>query len=250
MKSAAISTPTVGDYDRIFEAEKAVKYPNVDAFEQRIGVAIERHRLESAARVLACPVKVNAPSWQHGRVLFGCARDYVRRAFNRHPEALTLLDIGTAKGFSALCLEWALADGSGRFPWSRESRVYSVDVLDPLARVRRNTIAEVNGYKTLAELLAPWPEAQCIHFEQSTGIDWLKRHPERIHVAFVDGKHTGMVVAEEGALLAERQQPGDVVMFDDVQIPDVAKAVARMDAYEIEYLQVKPERKYAIGVRR
>jgi len=51
-------------------------------------------------------------------------------------------------------------------------------------------------------------------------------------------------------LLADRQESGDVVMFDDVQIDGVAMALKSLDCYAFEYLQVKPERKYAIGVRR
>jgi predicted O-methyltransferase YrrM len=244
MKST-LTPPTVADYDRIFEAERLNEYPMVDAFEQRMGFALDRQRLEDAARVLACPLKDNPPNWQHGRVLYALTVGRGRSV----AEPLNMLDIGTAKSFSALCLLW----GRGAAPdgvWVGSGGVTSVDVLDPLARVRRNTVAEVGGYKTLAEILEPWPEAGAIRFERSTGFDWLKRHPERIHVAFVDGKHEESVVREEGRLLADRQEPGDVVMFDDVQIPGVAKAVAGLKGYEFEYLEVKPERKYAIGVRR
>jgi hypothetical protein len=201
MKST-LTPPTVADYDRIFEAERLNEYPMVDAFEQRMGFALDRQRLEDAARVLACPLKDNPPNWQHGRVLYALTVGRGRSV----AEPLNMLDIGTAKSFSALCLLW----GRGAAPdgvWVGSGGVTSVDVLDPLARVRRNTVAEV-------------------------------------------GKHEESVVREEGRLLADRQEPGDVVMFDDVQIPGVAKAVAGLKGYEFEYLEVKPERKYAIGVRR
>jgi predicted O-methyltransferase YrrM len=239
MKST-LTPPTVADYDRIFEAERLNEYPMVDAFEQRMRFALDRAKLENAARVLACPLKNNAPNWQHGRVIAAVTRDYTRR---NSAKPFRFLDVGTAKGFSALCLAWGLDEECA-------AEIASVDVLDPSARVRRNTVAEVDGYKTLAEILEPWPETRAIRFERSTGYDWLKSHPERIHVAFVDGKHEESVVREEGRLLADRQEPGDVVMFDDVQIPGVAKAVASLKGYEFEYLEVKPERKYAIGVRK
>jgi hypothetical protein len=123
-------------------------------------------------------------------------------------------------------------------------------VLDPNERVSRNTVAEVDGLKTLGEILAPWPEAQSITFLKSTGQKWLQEHPERVHVAFVDGKHSYEAVSWEGALLGERQQAGDIVMFDDVQIGGVAKAVKELTAYAIEYVDVLPNRRYAIGVRK
>lgn len=233
---------TADAYARIFAEEQARAYPAVDAFEQRLGYAIPRERLEDLARVLACPFKASPPCWQHGRVLYAVARDYFTGA---GVDAVTVLDIGSAKGFSAMCLLTALMD-SNVAGW-----VTSVDVIPPEARVKRNTVAEVDGLQTLAETLAPWPEAQSIAFRESTGIDWLVKHPERVHVAFVDGKHSGVVVRQEGLLLADRQESGDVVVFDDVHIPDVGAAVDSLKrSYELERLQVLPKRAYAIARRK
>jgi len=234
-------TVTADDYARIFALERANVYPMVDAFEQRCGHAIDRDRLEDAARVLSCPLKAVPPNWQHGRVIFAATRRYTMDAVIERP--FRFLDIGTAKGFSALCLAWGLAPA-----WAAE--VFSVDVMPPDARVRRNTPAEVAGLRTLAEILQPWPEARYIQFEESTGIDWLTKHPERVHVAFVDGKHDGVVVKQEGKLLAARQEPGDLVIVDDIQVPSVGQAVAKLKDYAVEYLEVKPGRTYGIAVRR
>jgi prepilin-type processing-associated H-X9-DG protein len=236
------ATVTAETYARIFAEEQARTYPMVDAFEARMGYAMPRERLEDLARVLACPYKASAPCWQHGRVLYAVTRDYLTGSCE---DAVIVLDIGTAKGFSAMSLLSALID-SHAAGW-----VTSVDVMPPDALVRRNTVAEVDGLKTLAEILAPWPEASGIHFVESTGIDWLTKHPERINVAFVDGKHTGAVVRQEGLLLSDRQQSGDVVVFDDVHIPDVGAAVDLLSkVYDIERLQVLPKRAYAIARRK
>jgi predicted O-methyltransferase YrrM len=234
-------TVTAAQFDAIFEKERVQAYPMVDAFETRMGFAIDRGRLESVARILSCPWKAAPPNWQHGRVLYAMTREYLARTKVRKVVAL---DIGTAKGFSALMVREACLDAGVR------QKAWSVDVLPPDARVRRNTVAEVDRLQTLRETLVPFPESRPIQFVQSTGIDWLKAHTERIHVAFVDGKHDGAVVFQEGQLLAERQQPGDVVMFDDVHIPALAQAVKTLDAYTCERLQVLPGRAYAIGVRR
>lgn len=254
-------TATAEDYARVFEAERQREYPLIDAFEQRMGYAIDRAKLEEAARVLACPVKRNPPCWQHGRVLYAAAQAYVQRRIADTAEVwiddgggpvaaisdkfgpLSFLDIGTAKGFSALCLRWASI--------GLDVSVISVDVIDPHERVKRNTIAEVDGYKTLAETLAPWPEAQSIRFVQSTGIDWLKAHPERLHVVFVDGKHTAEVVAQEAALILARQVTGDLCIFDDVHLPEIRAVVRGLHhSYSLEYLDILPNRGYAVGVRK
>src|SRR3989304_7206134 len=82
--------------------------PPVEAYEAAF--ALERTRLEAAARVLACPIKAGPPNWQHGRVLYALTRRY--RLTAEGP--LYCLDIGTAKGFSALCLLWAVGGMRGR----------------------------------------------------------------------------------------------------------------------------------------
>jgi predicted O-methyltransferase YrrM len=230
-------------YARIFEEERQQVYPVVSAFEEACGHAVDRTKLESAARVLACPLKTNPPNWMHGRVLYAAARQYFD-AINP-PEPVSILDIGTAKGFSALCLEWARIDSRIL------GRVTSVDVLDPNGTQPRNTIAELAAPVTLHQILEPWPEADAIDFRQSTGVENLRQHTGRLHFAFVDGKHSGQVVSTEAELLAKRQEPGDVVIFDDAQMQDVAEAIAKTKhLYELTYLTAKPGRIYVIGRRR
>ncbi len=242
--SNTATSASAADYARVFAEECAQTYPAIDAFEASCGYAISRDRLEYVASVLACPVKAHAPNWQHGRVLYAATRGYIGYLATQF-SPVTCLDIGTAKGFSALCLQWAMNDAGA------VGAVISVDVIDPLARVRRNTVAEVDGFRTLAETLASWPEAERITFLRSTGVEWLERFDTPVHVAFIDGKHTGTVVHREGKLLASRQFPGDMVIFDDVQIPGVALAVEQLSRfYTLQYLAARIDRIYAIGVRR
>lgn len=234
-------TFTAEQYATIFETARQLSYAEIDTLESATGYAIDRAWLDEAARVLCCPFKAKPPHWQHGRILYALTRGYI----DANPDlSYNVLDIGTAKGFSALCLQRAFLDAQ------REVAIVSVDVMPPQDRVQRNTVAEINGLKTLAEILAPWPESQAIAFVKSTGIDWLKDHPGRIHVAFVDGKHTGDVVRHEGKLLAKRQQPGDLVIFDDCQMPQVSVAVVSLEEwYRIKYVKAEP-REYGIAVRR
>jgi len=230
---------TADDYRRAFDGERVQDYPVIDAFEADCGAAIDRQKLEDAARVLACPVKTNPPNWQHGRVIYAAARRYLTRVLG----PVSCLDVGTAKGFSALCLQWAIDDEGVN------GEILSVDVLEPSARVKRNTVAECDGFKTLAETLAPWPEASRITFKAMTGVKALTA-PGRLHIAFIDGKHSYAAVKEETALLAKRQAPGDLAIFDDTQIEGVAQAVAEAPWWDVTYLQPLSSRRYAIGIRR
>lgn len=231
---------TADAYWQAYDTERTQVYPLVDAFEQQTGYALSPGRYLPAARVLACPVKANPPNWQHGRILYALTRHYLAACTG----PVRLLDIGTAKGYSALCLLWAVMDAK------LHGRVTSVDVIDPLSDERRNTVAECDGSKTLADVLRPWPESQRIDFVKSSGQLWLTAHPERVNVAFVDGKHSYPAVSWEAALLSERQHEGDIVMFDDVHIPDVRKAVSELRSYAVQYVPVLPNRQYAIARRK
>lgn len=237
-------TASRATYEAAFAEEQARAYAGVDAFERQVGHAIDRPRLEAAASILACPVKKHPPCWQHGRVLYAVASRRLAQ-LTAADGPVRLLDIGTAKGFSALCLQYALDDAA------LTGVVTTVDVIDPHEAVRRNTVAEVDGFKTLAQILESFPAAADLVCLQRTGVQHLSTTAGRIHVAFVDGKHTGAVVAEESQLLARRQAAGDVAVWDDVHLGDVRQAVERQaHNYELQWLQVLPHRAYAIGVRR
>lgn len=235
-------TVTTAQFAEIFALERLQEYPAVDTFVAAKGFDIGRARLEDAARVLSCPFKAVPPNWQHGRVIYAA----LRARYSHIQEAVVHVDIGTAKGFSALCARWAIEDAG------LHGTVHSADVMPPKARVRRSTPAECDGLKTLAEILAPWPEAERIVFYESTGVDLLNRVDARIHSAFVDGKHSTEAVSQEWRLLAKRQEPGDVAIFDDIQMPAVAlglKGASKSYVFETVALG-SINRAYAIGVRR
>lgn len=234
--------PTRQQYVAAFERERINQYPMIDDFEQRCGYRIERVLLEDMARTLQCPVKRNPPNWQHGRVLYALLSDYLMREDRGFVRAL---DIGTAKGFSALCMAAALQDRAAL------GEVVSLDVIDPAARVSRNTIADCDGLNTIATLVAPWVCSHRVIFRRSSGSRWLNDNIGQVHFAFVDGKHSFSAVREEARLLASCQARGDIAVFDDVQIVGVAEAVNEARSmYHIEIIEVASWRKYAIGTRK
>jgi len=235
---------TKQQYMEVFAAECARYYSEVTALEQNAGYAVPRVRLEAAARVLACPVKVNPPSWQHGRVIYALARGLLED----EDHGGCFLDIGTAKGFSAVVMAWALADAGARHD------VLSVDAVDPLSHVERNSVAEVDGeLLTVPEFIAPFmpPDAH-IHFYGGGSLPLLDRligTGERVRFAFVDGKHTAAAVSAEILCLLRLQSRGDIALFDDVQIPGVSEAVKKIHGYTVTRLNAGPNRSYAIAVR-
>lgn len=231
-------------YLAAFEKERQVEYPQVTALEVRLGFAAPIEPLLAAARDLACPLKVNCPNWQHGRVLYALLRGYLSEE-RQHGQ---VVDIGTAKGYSAVVMAWALRDGE-----RRSLPLFSVDIVDPFERVARNSIAELEGLKTVPEFVEPHLHgAPAPNFRGGGSIAWLKNAVSghrRIGFAFVDGKHDPRVVHDEIDLIARCQAPGDHCVFDDMQIEGLRQQVRRQKHYAIEFLEVLPKRSYALGIR-
>jgi cephalosporin hydroxylase len=242
-----IAERTKEAYAAAFAAERERQYPAVDAVVEEFGYDIGRESLESAARVLACPLKVNPPNWQHGRVIYAVLRRYLQQRLRPH-ESVVCLDVGTAKGFSALCAAFALTDDGA------QGVVHSVDVIDPMGRTdKRNTVADCDGPSTVPELLAQWPLAAArIALFQSTGVTWLRQTESigRINFAFLDGKHRHAEVQSELAYLSQRQIKGDYCIADDVHLPGVLAAVTERGDYGTHLVDVLPNRRYAIMRKR
>jgi hypothetical protein len=239
------------DFEAIFYKERLAEYPEIDAYERRHVNIIDRSRLEAAAKILACPHKVNPPCWQHGRLIYSTLSSYLATRMNE-TDKITCVDIGTAKGFSALMMQYAIMDADAL----KKATVFSCDVIDPSAAVRRNTILEptegrfLNLYETVTD---NFREAGYIKFLQCTGemmIEMLMAD-RRINFAFVDGKHDFDTVANETLRISKKSIAGDVVIWDDVQIPGVHKAINRFkDLYYLEFIGARAHRKYCIGIRK
>lgn len=238
---------TVKHYDQIFEQERHREYPIVDMYERMHGYAIDRVKLENMARTLACPVKRNPPNWQHGRVLYATLRAFIDQLKPTQGQICVFLDIGTAKGFSACVMSRAIADAKKVFV-----TIVSIDVVDPSTRILRNSVAELDGPKTIDEFTKGHlieNDFVMTEFLGCGSTSWLKRASERIPFAFVDGKHTYEQVAYETTKLRALQQAGDIIMFDDCQIEPVGRAVRDMTTgYNVRYVDIGP-RIYAIAVR-
>jgi predicted O-methyltransferase YrrM len=235
---------TTKQYDAIFEEERRHSYPVVDSYVRQFGVDIDKQKLESMARTLACPLKVNPPNWQHGRVIYTTLRAFLERA--GFDVVYPILDIGTAKGFSACVMTHAIADA--RSPCT----VVSVDMVDPRSRVSRNSVAEIDGLKTVEEFTRDHAARGVpLAFYGRGSVEWLNFALSgnlRVPFAFVDGKHTYEAVCFESAALMQLQRPGDVVIYDDCQIEPVGRAVKAIKGYSVMHLDIGP-RTYAIAVR-
>lgn len=240
-------TATAEQYNEAWLAECDRSYPEIDLLTKSLGYDLDRSWMQDIARVLACPVKVNPPCWQHGRVIYGVLRRYLDSAHAGTSSAnpVRCLDIGTAKGYSAIVAARALLDAG------RVGRVTSIDVIDPDARARRNTVAEVRGLLTLHDTVSFWPEeVKLVDFVLGKGENWFVMNRKRIHFAFVDGKHAYDSVKKELVGLSGCQDVGDIIICDDLQVPGVRRAVDELMGYDKTVVTALENRVYSVLVKR
>lgn len=241
---------TCEDYlSRAAEA-RAREYPDVDAVERRLGFAVDPEWLHELALHTQVTIKGSAICYQHGRLLYAAVRDYVRRM---SPASVTILETGTARGFSALCMARALADAGV------PGTILTHDVLPHEVPMFWNCIDDLDGPRSRAALLRPWEELVERYLVFNQG-DTLRELPKlripRVNLAFLDGQHTYEYVIREFAQLEGRQRPGDVVFFDDytgAAFPGVVRAVDEIcerHGYDRQVVAPAPERGYVIAVKR
>jgi cephalosporin hydroxylase len=234
MTNPLIRTPisdTV-NYQTLADKVRNEIYPEIDYFEKVCNAAIDRDWLDTIALHTQIVVKKSALCYAHGRVLYSALSSWLRiHNANRLRNRITVLETGTARGFSALCMAKAMSDNQCC------GTILTFDVLPHTTRMYWNCIDDRDGPKTRAELLQPWNnliENYIIFYQGDTRITLPKVRCSRIHFAFLDGAHTYDDVMFEFMQVAPFQQTGDVIIYDDYnhkQFPGLVKAVDNICSY-------------------
>jgi len=236
-------------YRALFEQACAVTYPDIDALEIEFGHAVDRLWLDELALHTQVVIKQSDLNYQHGRVLYAVLRDLLAR---RGRQPVHILETGTARGFSSLCMARAMRDAD------TGGVILTLDILPHRRPIYWNCIDDCEGRKTREQLLAPWQKLlEPVVFLQGDTRETLGRLSlARVDFAFLDAQHSYEAVMEEAAFVMARQQPGDVIVFDDVteaMFPGVVAAVDEIElrhGYAVQRLAVSEQRGYAIARRK
>ncbi|MER9082567.1 class I SAM-dependent methyltransferase [Mesorhizobium sp. M0895] len=224
------------------------EFHEIDRLEKDLGYAIDRQWLDELALHTQIVKKKSDLAYPHGRLLYALMRDMLS---NSGLDFTTVLETGTARGFSALCMSKAMADHGVA------GRIVTLDVLPHLKRQIWNCIDDHDGPKSRAEILQPWADlARNVLFLQGDTLDLLpKVGLDRINFAFLDAQHIESSVMQEFELVSARQEKGDMIVFDDVTsklFPGVVKAVDRIEnfgLYNVKRLVISDSRAYAWAQR-
>lgn len=242
------------DYLNIAEQVKKKNYPEVENYEKKKNIAIDKHFLDYLALHTQITIKKSECCYAHGRLLYTALSDYLlKKPKELSKEKIIIIETGTARGFSAICMAKALDDNN------KEGLILTFDLLPHSTRMFWNSITDhLNGSQTRAQLLNNWNNLcqNYILFHQgNTRLELPKIYTERVHFAFLDGAHTYNDLMFEFNQIKNKQKPGDIIVYDDYdykKFPGIVKAIDEIcidNNYNKEVIRSSSERGYVISVK-
>ncbi|MDB4861355.1 class I SAM-dependent methyltransferase, partial [Alphaproteobacteria bacterium] len=241
-------------YLRLWKNTKSEQFPEVDKYEKMTGFKIDDkwyHELALHTQVVKKKSKLN---YAHGRLLYSTLRKYIEdlKENNKIPH-LRIIETGTARGFSSLCMAKALNDSSC------EGNIITLDVIPNNTKLYWNCIDDHEGKKTRLELLSKWSFLvnRFITFIEGDSANELRKISiDRINFAFLDGSHTYKDVISEFNHIKKQQLSGDIIFFDDYnkeKFPGIVKAVDKIcseENYNKQKFFSSHERGYVIAKKK
>lgn len=235
------------EYMEIYRSAIAERYPTISNFEDTLGYAIDEEWINDLALHTQIVKKKTGICFVHGRILYTTLRSYLEGCDRK--KRIVVLETGTARGFSALCMAKALDDSS------QCGLIHTLDVLPHHKPMYWNCIDDRDGPRTRGELLLKWRDLtdNYILFHQAdTKSNLDKIQYERINFAFLDGSHTFEDVIWEVERIEPKQRPGDIIVIDDYtpsQFPGIVRAVDIMGlryGYKRYDIKTHHERGYVV----
>ena len=126
------------DYYKIYRSNLNNSYPVIDNIERELGFKIDNGWLNNLALITQISIKKTKICYAHGRVLY-C---YLRYLISQSEEkCLNILEVGTSKGFSSLCMAKSLEDSK------KNGKIFTIDILAHDKEIYWNCISDYEGKK-------------------------------------------------------------------------------------------------------
>ena len=195
---------------------------------------------ELALQTQIC-IKGSKMLYLHGFVLYTLLTKYI----NDHPniDFINIIETGTARGFSALCMAKALHD------CNRKGKIYTIDIIPNNLVTYWNCINDFNGPMTRPNLLSKWKDLCDNYIEFLSGdskiiLEKLSTEIDRVHFSFLDAHHDYEYLNYELEFVSKKIEQGDIIICDDYtfynngssQYPGIIKAIDEyISKYKSEY---------------
>ena len=245
-------TNNIQDYDKNFTDSVQLKDHPIAEHKLFLKFPPNESFIRNLAYTLQNVLKKTKNSYVHGYIIYSYLSDYLNKFLDVNPlNSVNIIDIGTARGFSALCLAKALQDNNA------VGKVFTFDILPNRSSFFWNSQTDLTkGPLTRLQLLTPWNELvkkYLIFFSTATFNSLKIVDIPDIHFAFIDGSHFYKDVILEVNYLVERLNKKSIVIFDDYDeelFPGVVKACNYLSSLGkhsyFELITIQNKRKLAI----
>ncbi len=235
-------------YLEIYNKTLNTKYPEIDDYEKKLQNKIDLSWLNELALYTQVVIKDSNINYQHGRILYAELCNYIS---NSSLQNLIILETGTARGFSSVCMSKAISD------CKKNGEIFTIDILPNNKKIYWNSISDIYGKKTRLELLKNWSKyTNRIKFYSGDSTKVLRNlNLNRINFAFLDGSHNKKKVTREFEWITKRQISGDIIIFDDYDpynfkgIYDFVDDLEKKKNYRISKIFSDKNRGYAIAYK-
>ncbi len=246
-----INNKKIEDYEKIHNITKNKKYIDVDKLEEKYQFKIDKNYFENLAFNTQVVIKKNEINYQHGRILYTYLSDYITRNKSSNNN-INILETGTARGFSSICMSKALLDSN------TNGKIFTIDILPHNVKMVWNCPKDLQQISSRGEILKDWiEELSNIIFLTGSSRNVLNNlFLNRVHFAFLDGLHTYSAVKCEFNYINERQISGDMIIFDDVVknkyngVVNLIDEVKKLNIYNIILLEISNFRTFAIATKK
>jgi len=238
------------EYLLLWNDEILLSYSEVDYYLNQLNANVPKEWIDSLALPTQVSIKESKINYQHGFILYKALTNYI---VNTKVESINIVEIGTAKGFSALCMAKVLDD------MGINGIINSIYILPHKKSIYWNSIKDHEGKHTRRELLNTYSPLiiKYIQFIQGkSDIELPKLNISRIHFAFIDGEHFYENVFFDGEFIAKRQHSGDMIVFDDYTkkiFPGVVQAaneICENYKYKTTVIVSSKQRSYLVAEKR
>ena len=211
------------DYSKFYKDLEKEYNVNIKDFEEEI------HQIALYGQI---QIKTSSKiMYLHGFVVYSALTKYIKD--NPKIEYYNILETGTARGYSTLCLAKALYDSKVK------GKIYTIESIVPHnIKMYWNCFGDFEyGMTTREELFQKWKHLfPFIEFKFGDSKKILSKeldNIDRFHFSFLDAQHDYDYLSYEMNCVNKKQNPGDIIVCDDYtflnkggnQYPGIIKGV-------------------------
>lgn len=210
---------------------------------------INKEFIFDLAYVTQTMIKKSQINIDHGKILYSLIYHYCSK---KKLKSINIVETGTAKAFSAICMAKALSD------LDMYGKIYTFDLFSHNKDIIWNNISDIDKKISRKNLISNWNELidkYIIFISGYSHINLKRIFFGRVHFAFIDGSHFGHDINYELQEISKYQLSGDQILFDDyndkrfVSLTNHINLLCNKMGYKKEYIPGSNNRNYLLAIK-